>query len=782
MVICDCPDDIIDPQSLALLPGSDHLSISFKIGSTDFTPKERVKMARGITTESSTEEAEESEENNFNPKDVSFDAEWKCLAPLHEISFNVQHAENARRKLILDRWRSAAARAVRRCVDPWRKYNIHEMPILRARRFRYSATRKTWLEDFVEIKMCHEPFARGAMRECFRVKKLSSMGYNQGWENAHNYVAKRYIQEVDRQVIFDDVKLQLDCKLWSEEFNRNNPPKKIDIVQMNVLQILDLPGEPLYHLEHYIEGDYVKYNSNSGFVSDLQRKTPQAFSHFTFERSGHQMIVVDVQGVGDLYTDPQIHTVNGTEYGDGNLGTRGMALFFHSHICNDICHMLCLTEFDLSQSEKNQIADESSKATPNMEPTHFVRKREKDLNICQPLLDDLTPDDAMECLRQRSDTLRQRSRSRASSIASSTSPSAKSQEHDEDCTCETCIQAICADAATMDDESDEEEEDCGSSGYESQAVGRKVGRATLSVESADRVHRRRTNDSMCSSYGGSSRLTAKTEREEFWMMQRKKSMPAGVVDILHMKKQEAAELRHISILGQIHLDLARYHENGRFIREEDANQEKKKVFEELTKSGSSVSSDDSGQGGHVRYDREAALFHLDVARRCGNSEAILTIAKMCYHLPHDLLKDIGDDIYWFADTEEELDTDPEKFAFELMLSAAEMGDRGAILFVAQCYETGHKMGRDATISYPLSIFWLEKGMGFADDEEGTEQHRPRHESLATMARLYQEGGYGLEQDLSRAYELYTEAAESAAENMKGKLASKYYEYAEMCAE
>lgn len=49
----------------------------------------------------------------------------------------------------------------------------------------------------------------------------------------------------------------------------------------------------------------------------------QAFSHFTFERSGHQLIVVDIQGVGDLYTDPQIHTEKGTDFGDGNLGRRG---------------------------------------------------------------------------------------------------------------------------------------------------------------------------------------------------------------------------------------------------------------------------------------------------------------------------------------------------------------------------------------------------------------------------------------------------------------------------
>lgn len=147
-----------------------------------------------------------------------------------------------------------------------------------------------------------------------RRKKLSNFSLSRDWQrDCNNYVAKRYMEEeTERDTYFQDVRLQMDAKLWGEEYNRHNPPKKVDIFMMAVLEFPERDGAPLFHVEHFIDGEYVKYNSNSGFVENrVCRQTPHAFSHFTFERSGHELIVVDVQGVGDLYTDPQIHTAEG---------------------------------------------------------------------------------------------------------------------------------------------------------------------------------------------------------------------------------------------------------------------------------------------------------------------------------------------------------------------------------------------------------------------------------------------------------------------------------------
>lgn len=63
-----------------------------------------------------------------------------------------------------------------------------------------------------------------------RLKKLSNFHRRDNWKKAHNYVAKKYIETVERDVYFEDVKLQMDAKVWGEEYNKHNPPKKVSIL------------------------------------------------------------------------------------------------------------------------------------------------------------------------------------------------------------------------------------------------------------------------------------------------------------------------------------------------------------------------------------------------------------------------------------------------------------------------------------------------------------------------------------------------------------------------
>ena len=60
-------------------------------------------------------------------------------------------------------------------------------------------------------------------------------------------------------------------------------------------------------VERAIEsGTYIKHNTNSGFVQgDEHRATPHC-ARASRTRSGDKLIVVDIQGVDDIFTDPQI--------------------------------------------------------------------------------------------------------------------------------------------------------------------------------------------------------------------------------------------------------------------------------------------------------------------------------------------------------------------------------------------------------------------------------------------------------------------------------------------
>jgi hypothetical protein len=148
----------------------------------------------------------------------------------------------------------------------------------------------------------------------------------------------------DKNTYYRDVQAQACAKMWAMEYNDCGTPKVIDFVPAYVFELVDRPGRPLIGAEEFIEGVFQKHNNNVGGVvgGQEERATPNAFSHFTWEASNHSLLVCDIQGVDDLYTDPQIHTVSGKGFGRGNLGQAGLNAFLTRHKCNAICQHLGL--------------------------------------------------------------------------------------------------------------------------------------------------------------------------------------------------------------------------------------------------------------------------------------------------------------------------------------------------------------------------------------------------------------------------------------------------------
>lgn len=205
----------------------------------------------------------------------------------------------------------------------------------KAVRHEYDPRGRKWTRTAFLCRIEDTPFAEGTMRFAHRMWDLAS-------KDERGFVVKISKDPGDAsQQYFDDVEMQTEARMWAQRFNEKHPPKAVDFLAAYVLELVDREGQPLCGVETFISGNYRKWNNNWDW-SDDQRNTPQAFSHFTWEASGHRLLICDLQGVGDLWTDPQIHTRDREGYGKGNMGMAGITKFLESHRCNGLCQYLRL--------------------------------------------------------------------------------------------------------------------------------------------------------------------------------------------------------------------------------------------------------------------------------------------------------------------------------------------------------------------------------------------------------------------------------------------------------
>ncbi|XP_026042278.1 transient receptor potential cation channel subfamily M member 6 isoform X2 [Astatotilapia calliptera] len=133
-------------------------------------------------------------------------------------------------------------------------------------------------------------------------------------------------------------------------------------------------------IERNMSGDFMKYNNNTG-----EEITPccsleemlLAFSHWTYEYSRRELLVLDIQGVGEELTDPTVimaedQSVSRGEmlFGPDNLGDAGINGFLQKHSCSAWCHRLGLKDL------RNH--PDSCENSTDAEPTSGTEEQEDD--------------------------------------------------------------------------------------------------------------------------------------------------------------------------------------------------------------------------------------------------------------------------------------------------------------------------------------------------------------------------------------------------------------------
>lgn len=160
-----------------------------------------------------------------------------------------------------------------------------------------------WIRKQIRVKIESKPFAEGYIRLAFRAYE---------WEDdkpPRVIVAKSLKpsfrpQDPDRHmVLWSDVQTQTVAAKWAEIYNSHSPPKMIEFLHCWMIKTAD---SRVYACEPMLDGKYEKHSNNAGHVNANVRNTPHAFSHFTWHYSKGKLMVVDIQGVDDIYTDPQV--------------------------------------------------------------------------------------------------------------------------------------------------------------------------------------------------------------------------------------------------------------------------------------------------------------------------------------------------------------------------------------------------------------------------------------------------------------------------------------------
>eukprot|EP01059_Diplonema_ambulator_P017601 TRINITY_DN29615_c0_g1_i1.p1 TRINITY_DN29615_c0_g1~~TRINITY_DN29615_c0_g1_i1.p1 ORF type:complete len:359 (+),score=60.77 TRINITY_DN29615_c0_g1_i1:117-1193(+) len=218
----------------------------------------------------------------------------------------------------------------------------------KAEKYRYDTTikdpHKRWQREETMVCWTSQPVGKGGMRDCYLVWEV------EGPNRPTQMIGKVFQPDVKCTLedYMNEAITQCVADTFAQAYNRQGVEHKVSFLACYVV-IMAKRGpngeKTVFTMEPMLRGIYEKHNNNVG-QTFTDNPTAEAFSHFTYVYSGHRLLVCDLQGVGGMYTDPQIHSVGGgDEFGLGNLGADGVRKWIQTHRCGPLCTAMELQPF-----------------------------------------------------------------------------------------------------------------------------------------------------------------------------------------------------------------------------------------------------------------------------------------------------------------------------------------------------------------------------------------------------------------------------------------------------
>ncbi|CAB9524585.1 Myosin heavy chain kinase [Seminavis robusta] len=217
-----------------------------------------------------------------------------------------------------------------------------------------------------KVQVSLHPFAQGGLRNVYRMQQPGEppqVAKESRHNVAYNERLRFHIETSKCQARALDYATKFNNKLRRDKELRKAGVPTIQVLHAEVIRLRDQTSKGNYRylaVETALRGQYQKYNSNNGFVNtagSLQCQVAQAYSHFSYEESDESEMVVDIQGSGYTYTDPQLHSQS-KEYGRADRGKNGFTDFFRTHKCNFICAALHLKDRSASSVATTPVKNE----------------------------------------------------------------------------------------------------------------------------------------------------------------------------------------------------------------------------------------------------------------------------------------------------------------------------------------------------------------------------------------------------------------------------------------